>query len=116
MLECHLELASLLLYVKKHFFLRYFVNEPQKALSVHEDTKFNSVAINKTSGGKRDQGIFPLKVMSAKRGDWEHDYIYKNKAEEDFLFGEGQCSFSKSLFDDFKLSPSLNSMYIRSSK
>lgn len=79
-----------------HFY-KYFVNEPQKALSVHDDTKFNSLTINKTSGGKRDQGLFPLKVMNAKRGDWEHDYIYKNKAEEDFLFGEGGSDIVEAL-------------------
>jgi len=79
-----------------HFY-NYFVNKPQKSLSIHDDTKYKSVAINNTSGGTRDPALFPLKVMSAKRGDWEHEYVYKNKAEEDFLFGEGGSKIVEAL-------------------
>lgn len=69
-----------------HFY-KYFVNEPQKALAIHDDTKYRSIQVNTTSGG--DSALFPPRVMSEKRREWEHEYVYKNKAEEDFLFGEG---------------------------
>lgn len=74
---------------QRHFY-KYFVNEPiQKALIIPQNTKHNSRKVSETSGAKITAVLenLPNSAVDKKRGDW--NYCFANRAEEDFMAGEG---------------------------
>ena len=74
---------------QQHFY-KYFVNEPiQKALIIPQNTKQNSRKVAETSGVNLSAVLesLPRSAVDQKRGDWE--CRYDNRAEEDFMAGEG---------------------------
>ncbi|XP_063694704.1 transcriptional adapter 2-alpha-like [Bolinopsis microptera] len=74
----------------QHHFYKYFVNEPiQKALIIPQNTKHNTKKVAETSGSKLTAVLegLPSSAVDQKRGDW--DCRYDNRAEEDFMAGEG---------------------------